>query len=152
MPALFILKIFKFFRYVEDKYRDDRRGIEIDSRNKKREGGEGGKYADRRRNDRRRDRDRHRRDREHHPSFRDIDTPKFKLPNTPSSSLWEEEDFPNQKPSSKKSSWDFDTPREGRKEGSERNPGSIWRSERDRKEREQRGYYRNANNLIYYSF
>uniref|UniRef100_A0A183CKF3 RNA helicase n=1 Tax=Globodera pallida TaxID=36090 RepID=A0A183CKF3_GLOPA len=113
-------------RYVKDKYRDDRdrRGIEADSKNER------GAANDRHRHKKR---DREGRRAHDKASFGDVDTPKFKLPNTPSSSQWEED---NLQPPAKQSSWDFGTPRErsSRSTGElERNPHSIWRSERERR-------------------
>jgi hypothetical protein len=118
-----------FFRYVNEKYRYSRRGIEAEIRDKK-----DFRKEDYERHHERKDRRRGGNDRR---SFRDVDTPKFKLPNTPSNTLWDEEDFPGHKSTSKRSSRDFETPRDddkgSRKDEPERELTSIWRSERDRR-------------------
>ncbi|KAL3094888.1 hypothetical protein niasHT_021463 [Heterodera trifolii] len=134
-------------RYVRDKYRDDRdqrRGIGADSKNER------AKYED---DDRHRHKRRDRGDREERrtrdrKSFGDVETPKFKLPNTPSNSRWEEDELNLRPPAAKqRNSWDFETPRErtdgGRSGGDfERNPHSIWRSERERRNERGRRHQR----------
>ncbi|CAK5056730.1 unnamed protein product [Meloidogyne enterolobii] len=115
-------------RYVKEKYKGiDHRGIEADTKNKREERRSGKDYYDKRYK-------RERREEKQKYSFRDVETPKFKLPNTPSCSTWEEDDLSINK-SAKRSGWDFETPKElkERKYGdSERNIESILKSQRER--------------------
>ncbi|CAK5060077.1 unnamed protein product [Meloidogyne enterolobii] len=115
-------------RYVKEKYKGiDHRGIEADTKNKKEERRSGKDYYEKRYK-------RERREEKQKYSFRDVETPKFKLPNTPSCSTWEEDDLSINK-SAKRSGWDFETPKElkERKYGdSERNIESILKSQRER--------------------
>jgi len=95
-------------RYVEEKYRDDRRD---------RRGVVGDVRRDRRDRDYdNRDRDRNGRNGDERRSFREAETPKFLVPNTPSSSQWEE-DGVDRRGGRGRSSWDRDTPRQARDEG-----------------------------------
>uniref|UniRef100_A0A1I7ZLV8 RNA helicase n=1 Tax=Steinernema glaseri TaxID=37863 RepID=A0A1I7ZLV8_9BILA len=124
----------KRIQEVRDRQKErqkDRRGIEADSR-KRRE--------DRDRDHDRRDRDRDRSDRygssrrsDRSDRFRnEPETPKLKVPDSPSRSAWDDEDGRGVK----KSSWDYPTPRDGgrgrRPDESSRSISSVWRSERDR--------------------
>uniref|UniRef100_A0A915NZG7 RNA helicase n=1 Tax=Meloidogyne floridensis TaxID=298350 RepID=A0A915NZG7_9BILA len=115
-------------RYVKEKYKGiDHRGIEADTKNKKEERRSGKDYYEKRYK-------RERREEKQKYSFKDVETPKFKLPNTPSCSTWEEDDLSINK-SAKRSDWDFETPKElkERKYGdSERNIESILKSQRER--------------------
>ncbi|TKR77313.1 hypothetical protein L596_018310 [Steinernema carpocapsae] len=138
---------------IKDRHRGDRRGIEADTRKKHRD--------DRDRRDRDRDRDRYHRDHYERDRQRDRDrygserssrrserserfrdepeTPKFKVPDTPSRSNWDDEEG---RGGNKKSSWDYPTPRDGgrgrRPDDSSRSISSVWRSARDHQMKEKK--------------
>lgn len=106
-------------RYIGEKYQEERRGLAADSRKR-----------DRRERDREErdddDRRRHRRNRDHRPSFKDVDTPNlFKVPNTPSSSKWDD-DFDGQQRHGSKSQWECETPITDSRDG-------VWRLEKDQR-------------------
>ncbi|KAF7627114.1 hypothetical protein Mgra_00009624 [Meloidogyne graminicola] len=127
-------------RYVKEKYREiDHRGIEADTKGKKRRD-----KRDSREYYEKRIYIRERREEHYKISFRDVETPKFKLPNTPSCSAWDEDDFSINK-STKRTAWDFETPKDSkeRKVGnSERNMESILKSQRKRDEEKRHHRYR----------
>uniref|UniRef100_A0A915K2P7 Uncharacterized protein n=1 Tax=Romanomermis culicivorax TaxID=13658 RepID=A0A915K2P7_ROMCU len=122
-------------RYIENKYKDDRRGIVTSNKKKKKAESP-------------RSKGRRHLDRNDNKSFRDPKTPSFKVPFTPSRTSWEEDELSHARrtgTSSKKSSWDYPTPndRYRRDEETDRSIRSYWRSERENdKWEEKRGYRR----------
>ncbi|KAK6058758.1 helicase protein [Cooperia oncophora] len=136
-------------KYQAEKYRDERRGLVADSRKRDRDRDRDRKDRDddRRSRDRREDRKRSDRSdrRDEKRKRKEYETPDFKYSCllligrhfTPSAyGAGTDDDGPV-----KKSSWDTPSPRtvsSSRRGDSERSVGSIWRSERDRREQEQR--------------
>lgn len=124
-------------QFQAEKYRDERRGLVADSRDRDR---------DRDRRDHEDDRDSRNRDKRKDPNRsdrrdekrgrREYETPNFKVPFTPSRYGWDDDDRPVPK-----SSWDTPSPKtlsSSRRGDSERSVSSIWRSERRHREEEER--------------
>ncbi|XGW13565.1 hypothetical protein V3C99_000129 [Haemonchus contortus] len=127
-------------KYKDEKYRDERRGLVADSRKRDRDRSRDKKDRDEDRDSRRRREDRKGSDRsdrrDEKRKRKEYETPNFKVPFTPSRYGWNDDDGPVQK-----SSWDTPSPRtlsSSRRGDSERSVDSIWRSERHRREEEQR--------------
>uniref|UniRef100_A0A0N5A8Z8 RNA helicase n=1 Tax=Syphacia muris TaxID=451379 RepID=A0A0N5A8Z8_9BILA len=145
--------------YVIEKYKVDKRGLHADSRKdeKKRDDHSHSNKDHHKRSRESRDRDRDRssshrdgdRGHEKRARYDRINTPLFKVPNTPSRSSWDDDDS-KRNVQKLQSSWDLPTPGPSRFEaGSERNLSSIWRSEREReKRRRERNHHRRNDDTV----
>ncbi|VDN52282.1 unnamed protein product [Dracunculus medinensis] len=123
--------------YVVEKHKGDRRGLIADSRENSKKHKPDGNSKEKGECSRSKNSQRRKNEHRSHvsKSFYEAQTPRFKVPDTPSHSAWDDDDS-ELKFRSSDFSWEINTPYLSRSnDGTERSISSVWRMERNREKR-----------------